>query len=172
VRSHRIAEEEIARAGRKYRRGQAAEIAVDGREQRVAQIMTGGIKPRRPLPPRPDIETRTLSTNSSLALSESPSPVRSTHGLPGAIAAGSGTPSALARSIIVSVRPPPAEVPKMAILRGSVRLARCRQTAMASSSGAGKVNSGAVATRWPPYAVNPEAVSRTRDRRSQITVAR
>ena len=44
----------------------------------------------------------------------------STVGVPGAIAPGIGSPSILARSNVVSVRLPPAEVPKMPMLPARV----------------------------------------------------
>ena len=54
-----------------------------------------------------------------LVWNESPAPVRSDIGVPGAIAAGSGSPSCLARSTIDSVSAPPADVPKIAMFFGS-----------------------------------------------------
>ena len=51
VRSHRVAEEEVARAGRQDRGRQPAEIAVDGRDQQITQIVPGCVERcRRPGP--------------------------------------------------------------------------------------------------------------------------
>ena len=75
---------------------------------------------------------------------ESPAPVRSAQGVPGAMAAGSGSPSAFARSTIASVKPPPAEVPKIAMRRGSCSATSARQTAIASSRPAGNGWSGGI----------------------------
>ncbi len=68
--------------------------------------------------------------------------VRSAIGVPGAMAAGSGKPSCLARRIVSNVSAPPAEEPKMAILFGSDVFAAAFQTVMASSSAAGKKAAG------------------------------
>jgi hypothetical protein len=66
-----VAAKQIARAGGRNGRRAAAEIAMDRRQQRVAQVVPGGIERGGPAA-QPDIETRTLSTN-SLASIGSPS---------------------------------------------------------------------------------------------------
>jgi hypothetical protein len=67
----------------------------------------------------------------------SPALVRSDIGVPGAMAAGSGSLSCLARSTIDSVNAPPAEEPKIAVFFASVVLSTAFHTVIASSSAAG-----------------------------------
>ena len=72
-----------------------------------------------------------------LVWNESPVRVRSDIGVPGAIAAGSGSFSCLARSTVESVSAPPADVPKIAMFFGSAIFSAPFQTATLSSSAAG-----------------------------------
>ena len=73
----------------------------------------------------------------ALVWNESPAPVRSDIGVPGAIAAGSGSRSCFARSTMASVRLPPAEEPKIAMFFGLAILVAAFHAVIASSSGAG-----------------------------------
>ena len=72
-----------------------------------------------------------------LVWKESPAPVRSDIGVPGAMAPGSGNPSCFARSTVDNVRAPPADVPKIAMFPGLAIFSAAFHTAMASSSAAG-----------------------------------
>jgi hypothetical protein len=80
--------------------------------------------------------TRTLSIM-KLVWKESPAPVRSDIGVPGAMAPGSGKPSCFARRIIDSVNAPPADVPNTAMRFGSAIFNAPFHTATTSSSAAG-----------------------------------
>ena len=73
----------------------------------------------------------------ALVWKESPAPVRSDIGVPGAIAAGSGRPSRFARSTMASVRLPPADEPKIAMFSGFAIFVAAFHAVIASSSGAG-----------------------------------
>ncbi len=73
----------------------------------------------------------------SLVKKVSPVLVMSDHGVPGAVAAGSGRPSVLARSTIANVIPPPVDVPNIAILFGAFVFTTSFHTAIASSIAAG-----------------------------------
>src|SRR3977135_1723848 len=92
-------------------------------------------------PNQPSLLTRMLSTI-SLVKKVSPVLVMSDQGVPGAVAAGNGRPSVLARSTIASVIPPPVDVPKIAIFFGSFDLTTSFHTAIASSIAAGYGKSG------------------------------
>ena len=73
----------------------------------------------------------------ALVRNVSPEPVRSDIGVPGAIAAGRGRLSRLARWIIDNVSAPPADEPKIAMFFGSAIFTAALQTVIASSSAAG-----------------------------------
>src|ERR1700693_5442204 len=60
-----------------------------------------------------------MLSSHSFVLYVSPVSVRSTHGVPTASAAGNGRPSSLARKIIASTMPAPAELPKSPSVFGS-----------------------------------------------------
>lgn len=113
VGEHAQAKKKIARSARENRRREAGEVAVDRRELRILQIMPVGVKLGR-MPQIAIVADQTLSSH-SFVLCVSPVSVKSDRGVPGAIAAGRGRPSCLARRIIASVMPPPVEVPKIAM---------------------------------------------------------
>ena len=137
---HCIAEQQITRAARQDGRRKSVQVAVHRREERILQVVPGGVilsgRLTDPLARHQDI------VHQFVGMEVSPTPVTSAIGVPEAITAGTGIPSCFARSTMASVSAPPADEPNIASSLGSMVRNKCLYTVMPSSSAAGKCASG------------------------------
>lgn len=124
VHARRIAEEEIPRPSGEQRGRKAADVAVYGREHGIFQVVPAGIQPRGIAQPAVITDQNIVHMFVGEVRIAGFAQIRP--GSPRPRAAGSGRPSALARSPRIRVKPPPVDVPKTPIFSAGVVLSNSR----------------------------------------------